>query len=171
MTGKRIATTSYIKMHADARLNSDNSSENGMNHLSYDAAKHIQNFPSELVKAFHKESVSKMDIQILVDNLHGLSELLLAYCSNGSAALHWKDVKSLKTVMNNLDVCINSFGSQDSLSPERRTSQNLEPFHQLHSVCYVYCLVSSSLSSESDILKTPDESLSTIRSLYTRTHR
>ncbi|XP_022984354.1 uncharacterized protein LOC111482682 [Cucurbita maxima] len=133
MTGKRIATTSYMKMHADARLNSDNSSENGMNHLSYDAAKHIQNFPSELVKAFHRESLSKMDIQILVDKLHSLSELLLAYCSNGSAALHRKDVKSLKTVMNNLDVCINSFGSQDSLSPEQRSSQNLEQFHQLHS--------------------------------------
>ncbi|XP_023541621.1 uncharacterized protein LOC111801731 isoform X1 [Cucurbita pepo subsp. pepo] len=132
VSGKRIGRTSCTEKHADARLNSDNSSGNGLNHLSFDAAEHVQNLPSELVKAFHGESTSKVDIRILVDTLHSLSELLLAHCSNGLDALHQKDVMSLETVMNNLDVCINSVGSQGSLSPEQRTSQSLEQFHQLH---------------------------------------
>ncbi|KAG6574267.1 hypothetical protein SDJN03_28154, partial [Cucurbita argyrosperma subsp. sororia] len=88
-------------------------------------------FEDEHVKAFHGESTSKVDIRILVDTLHSLSELLLAHCSNGLDALHQKDVISLETVMNNLDVCINSV-AQGSLSPEQRTSQSLEQFHQLH---------------------------------------
>ncbi|XP_038891692.1 uncharacterized protein LOC120081084 [Benincasa hispida] len=132
MSGKKIAPTSYMKKHADAELNCDDSFENGLNHLPYDVAKHVQNLPFELVKLFLGESISKIDIRILVDTLHSLSELLLVCHLNGLAALHQKDVKSLEAVINNLDVCLKSVGSQGSLSPEQRTSQNLEQFHQLH---------------------------------------
>ncbi|XP_022945387.1 uncharacterized protein LOC111449638 isoform X2 [Cucurbita moschata] len=143
-SGKRIAHTSCTEKHADARLNSDNSSGNGLNHLSFDAAEHV--------KAFHGESTSKVDIRILVDTLHSLSELLLAHCSNGLDALHQKDVISLETVMNNLDVCINSVGSQGSLSSEQRTSQSLEQFHQLHADLGV-------LKSQSQMTKIEGENL------------
>lgn len=152
LSGKKIAPTSYTKKHADARLNSDNSSENGLNHLSCDVAKHVQNLPFELVKVFLGESNSKIDIRILVDTLHSLSELLLVCHSNGLAALHQKDVKALETVMNNIDFCLKSVGSQGSLSPEQRTSQNIEHFHQLHSDVGV-------LKSQSQMTKIEGENL------------
>ncbi|XP_022140918.1 uncharacterized protein LOC111011465 isoform X2 [Momordica charantia] len=133
MSGIRIAPTSCMEKHADAKLNSGNSSEDGLNHTSRDAAEHVQNLPSELAKEYHEESVSKIDVQILVDKLHSLSELLLSYCSNGLDALHQKNVESLETVMSNLDTCINSVRPQGSLSPEEMASQNLGQFHQLHS--------------------------------------
>lgn len=88
LSGKNIAPTSYTKKHEDAGLNSDDSPANGLNHLSCDVAKHVQNLPFKLVKVFLGESNSKIDIRILVDTLHSLSELLLVCHSNGLSPLH-----------------------------------------------------------------------------------
>ncbi|KAF8379835.1 hypothetical protein HHK36_029284 [Tetracentron sinense] len=51
-------------------------------------------------------TLPKLDVRVLVNAMHNLSELLVCSCSNGVGALKEQDREVLQHVINNLDACV-----------------------------------------------------------------
>ncbi|XP_052184849.1 uncharacterized protein LOC127796637 [Diospyros lotus] len=60
----------------------------------------------KLCQPYPAESTPKMNVQMLVNTMHNLSELLLFHCSNDTSSLSGQNCEALKHVINNLDACL-----------------------------------------------------------------
>ncbi|KAE9451760.1 hypothetical protein C3L33_16314, partial [Rhododendron williamsianum] len=61
---------------------------------------------NKLGKGDATESIPKMNVQMMVNTVHNLSELLLFYWSDDVSAVSEKDHAAIKQAINNLDTCI-----------------------------------------------------------------
>ncbi|XP_061364059.1 uncharacterized protein LOC133307548 [Gastrolobium bilobum] len=85
--------------------------------------------PTTLEKSAGKVSNQKLNVQMLVDTMHNLSELLLFHCRNGACELKEGDCIILKNVISNLNTC--AFKNAEQITPAQECL-----FHQPEtSVC------------------------------------
>jgi hypothetical protein len=61
---------------------------------------------NKLAKVDSMESVPKMNVRMMVNTVHNLSELLLFYWSDNVSTVSEKDHDAIKQTINNLDACI-----------------------------------------------------------------
>ncbi|OIW15320.1 hypothetical protein TanjilG_10760 [Lupinus angustifolius] len=89
--------------------------------LASDALNTLEKTPGEV-------STEKLNVQMLVDTMHNLSELLLCHCLNDACEMKERDHDILKKVINNLNVCALKKSQQiiparECLSPKPETSR------------------------------------------------
>ncbi|XP_057951273.1 uncharacterized protein LOC131146029 isoform X2 [Malania oleifera] len=97
---------------SDAGMSSHDVSEGGS--IQFQAAEYVpclpccgKNDPAKLVKPHKGEFSPKMNVQMIVNTVHNLSELLLFHCYNDDAYdLREHDRDALKNVIKNLDACM-----------------------------------------------------------------
>ncbi|XP_052185309.1 uncharacterized protein LOC127796864 isoform X2 [Diospyros lotus] len=82
---------------------------------------------NKLAKPQGTESTPKMNIQMLINGIHNLSELLLHCYSNDASALSEQNQKAIARVISILDACIskknvNMIPSHEPVLPQRETS-------------------------------------------------
>ncbi|KAF1865353.1 hypothetical protein Lal_00004727 [Lupinus albus] len=81
-----------------------------------------------LEKSAGEVSTEKLNVQMLVDTMHNLSELLLCHCLNDAHEMKERDHNVLKNVINNLNACALKKSEQiilarECLSPKPETSR------------------------------------------------
>ncbi|CAL0327527.1 unnamed protein product [Lupinus luteus] len=81
-----------------------------------------------LEKSAREVSTQKLNVQMLVDTMHNLSEVLLCHCLNDACEMKERDHDVLKNVINNLNACALKKSEQivptrECLSPKPETSR------------------------------------------------
>ena len=128
---------------ADAGSNVNNGLECGISHMAERAlssTSSVADAPTTLEKSAGNVSTPKLNVQMLVDTMHNLSELLLFHCLNGATELKEQDHNVLKDVISNLSTCAlenaeNLTPSQECLFPQPGTSKRAKESCELQQVC------------------------------------
>ncbi|KAA8533520.1 hypothetical protein F0562_031046 [Nyssa sinensis] len=94
---------------ADIEMDTIDASEDGC--VPFNAMEYVSCFPSgedgsKPTKLHGRVSTPKINVQMLVNAMHNLSELLLFHCSNDATVLNEQDRVALEHAINNLNVCI-----------------------------------------------------------------
>ncbi|KAI4307014.1 hypothetical protein L6164_030250 [Bauhinia variegata] len=93
--------------NGDARFNVNECSKYGTSHATgyaLSSPSSVEDSPSEPQKS--KASTPNMNVHLLIDTMHNLSELLLFHCLNNTCEFNERDHNVLKNVISNLDTCI-----------------------------------------------------------------
>jgi hypothetical protein len=116
----------------------DDVSEGGSSDLPIQAAEQVlcspssvegSNHAAKLLKSRVEESTPSKYVQTLLSSIHNLSELLMFHCSNETSKLKEEDGEVLKTVIGNLEKCVNTeraTSTQKSIFPLQATSHVLK---------------------------------------------
>ncbi|XP_028806615.1 uncharacterized protein LOC114761425 [Neltuma alba] len=122
---------------ADAGVNSNEYSK----YFTSDSAEPSPSLPSRAAastafkESAAKASTLKINIQILVDTMHNLSELLLFHCLNDTCELKENDCSVLSNVISNLNTCASKnagqmFPVQDCAFPQPNPSKHVRKPHE-----------------------------------------
>ncbi|XP_054797414.1 uncharacterized protein LOC129302500 [Prosopis cineraria] len=123
-------------VYADAEIN-------GNEYLKYHASHAAELSPSSRVVAptalkesAAKASTPKINIQILVDTVHNLSELLLFHCLNDTCELKENDRSVLNNVISNLNTCVSKnagqmFPVRECVFPHLNPAKHVRESHEL----------------------------------------
>uniref|UniRef100_A0A5B6ZGU9 Uncharacterized protein n=1 Tax=Davidia involucrata TaxID=16924 RepID=A0A5B6ZGU9_DAVIN len=137
--------TSKVKLKlqagvADIEMDINDASEDGC--VAFHALENVSCLPSgengsKLAKLHGRVSTPKINVQMLVNAMHNLSELLLFHCSNDVIALDEQDHKALEHAINNLDVCVSQkiarmTPTPESVFPRQGISHKLGELPDLH---------------------------------------
>lgn len=143
LTSQRILKSGAGLVGTEKRTN--DASENGF--VAFDSVESVSCLTSSrevaamLEKTRGRESIPKMDIQMLVKAMHNLSELLLFHCSGDGCALNKQDSEALEHVIGNLDACLSKkivhiTPTQEPTISQKGTSPKLGVLSDLHMVCF-----------------------------------
>uniref|UniRef100_A0A2N9I155 peroxidase n=1 Tax=Fagus sylvatica TaxID=28930 RepID=A0A2N9I155_FAGSY len=96
----------------------------------------VEDASAKLTKLHKADSTPKIDVPMLVNTIHNLSDLLLFHSSNGSFELKEGDREALKDVILNLHRCLSKYSEQkiptpESLFPQQGTSQYLAQLSEM----------------------------------------
>jgi hypothetical protein len=127
----------------DAGSNSNDPSRYGTSNVPFQGTEDALSSPAsvedasaKLPKLLKADSTPKIDVPMLVNTIHNLSDLLLFHSSNGSFELKEGDREALKDVILNLHRCLSKYSEQkiptpESLFPQQGTSQYLAQLSEM----------------------------------------
>ena len=145
----KVSTVTSEKKHSsetcvvDAGSNSNDPSRYGTSNVPFQGTEDALSSPAsvedasaKLPKLLKADSTPKIDVPMLVNTIHNLSDLLLFHSSNGSFELKEGDREALKDVILNLHQCLSKdseqkFPTPESLFPQQGTSQYLAQLSEM----------------------------------------
>ncbi|XP_060963512.1 uncharacterized protein LOC133033014 isoform X3 [Cannabis sativa] len=92
---------------------------------------------SKLTKSNEGQSTPTVDVLMLVNTISNLSELLVSHCTSGLYNLKQKDLESVQSAINNLNVCVSNnsekmIPTQEPTSSEKDTSDYPREQNDIH---------------------------------------
>uniref|UniRef100_A0A2N9FJI1 Uncharacterized protein n=1 Tax=Fagus sylvatica TaxID=28930 RepID=A0A2N9FJI1_FAGSY len=145
----KVSTVTSEKKHSsetcvvDAGSNRNDPSRYGTSNVPFHGTEDALSSPAsvedasaKLTKLHKADSTPKIDVPMLVNTIHNLSDLLLFHSSNGSFELKEGDREALKDVILNLHRCLSKYSEQkiptpESLFPQQGTSQYLAQLSEM----------------------------------------